>query len=67
MFIIDRFEGEIAVIEYEKGKTFSLPRRLLPPGVKEGDVVRVTVTIDAEESARRKKMIADLMDDLFES
>lgn len=67
MLIIDRFEGDLAVLEYEQGKTFNLPRCLLPPEAKEGAVVRITVAIDAEESARRKKKIAGLMDDIFES
>ncbi len=29
MLVIDRFEGDMAVIEYN-GKTFDLPRSLLP-------------------------------------
>jgi hypothetical protein len=31
MLFIDRFEGDYALVEYEEGKTFSIPRSLLPP------------------------------------
>ena len=38
MFIIDRFEGNWAVIEYNK-ITFNLPIDILPKGIKEGQVI----------------------------
>ena len=38
MKIIDRFEGDTAVIEDENG-TFDIPRSELPEGVREGDVL----------------------------
>lgn len=41
MLIIDRFEGDFAVVEYKEGRTFNLPRSLLPPGAKEGDVLQL--------------------------
>jgi|GEM_PF-3729383 len=41
--IIDRLEENMAVIEYETGKTFSVPRFLLPEEAQEGDVLtRIT-------------------------
>jgi len=66
MLIIDRFEGNFAVVEYKEGCTFNLPRSLLPPGTKEGDVLQLTVTIDDEGTAARKIRIENLMDELFE-
>ncbi|MEW6244464.1 MAG: DUF3006 domain-containing protein [Bacillota bacterium] len=64
MLIIDQFKGDWAVIEYERG-TFSLPRSLLPPGAREGDVLRLTVAVDSEETARRRDSIKSLEDELF--
>lgn len=66
MLIIDRFEGALAVIEYE-GKTFNLPRNLLPSEAKEGDIIKILITVDNEESEKRRKRIQELMDDVFES
>ena len=60
--IIDRFEGDYAVVEVNVGKFVSLPR-ILVPDAKEGDVI--SITIDKEETERRKKHIRNLMDNLF--
>lgn len=65
MLIIDRFEGDMAVIEYEGG-TFNLPRNLLPSEVREGDVIKILITVDKEETENRRKRIQGLMDDVFE-
>jgi hypothetical protein len=62
--IIDRFEGDWAVIEYEN-KTFNFPKELLPKEAKEGDVLKFDVKIDREETEKRRKAIEDLAKDLF--
>lgn len=62
--IIDRFEGDWAVIEYGD-KTFNFPKELLPKEAKEGDVLKFDVKIDEEETEKRKKIINELIDDLF--
>jgi|Wag4MinimDraft_11_1082651.scaffolds.fasta_scaffold04972_2 hypothetical protein len=62
--IIDRFEGDWAVIEYED-KIFNFPKELLPKEAKEGDVLKFDVTVDIEETEKRKKAIEDLAKDLF--
>ncbi|HBP65662.1 MAG TPA: DUF3006 domain-containing protein [Desulfosporosinus sp.] len=46
MFIIDRFEGDWAIIETKTRRTFNLPRSVLPHGIKEGDVISIQVGID---------------------
>jgi hypothetical protein len=66
MFIIDRFEGDMAVIEYEKGKSFNVPRFLLPPKAGEGDVVNITIELDTDTSQEMKQKTEGLMEDLFE-
>ena len=65
MFIIDRFEGDLAVIEYQ-GQTFALPRRLLPPEAKEGQVLKLEFFIDHNETRKRTAKIKRLMDELFQ-
>jgi len=62
--IIDRFEGNFAVIEYED-ITFNFPKELLPKEAKEGDVLKFNITIDREETEKRRKAIEDLAKDLF--
>ena len=64
MSIIDRFEGDLAVIEFE-GKTFTLPRALLPKEAKEGDVLKMTIEVDHSATADRRRRIAEKEDKLF--
>jgi hypothetical protein len=67
--IIDRFEGDIAVIEIE-GRTRDIRRSLLPLDAKVGDSILIRDTgdilVDPAATADRKKQIQELMDDLFE-
>ncbi|MED0993707.1 DUF3006 domain-containing protein [Bacillus nitratireducens] len=66
--IIDRFEGELAVIEM-KNITIDVPRSKLPSSAKEGDVLIIEddkYTIDKKETDKRKREIQNLIDKLFE-
>lgn len=58
--IIDRFEGDYAVVELENGKFADMPK-VFVPNAKEGDVVTITVSEDKD----RKKRIEDLANELF--
>ncbi len=65
MFIIDRFEGEYALIEYKR-RIFHIPKMLVPKGVKPGDVINILITVDQEATARRKQSIEQLAGQVFE-
>ncbi|MFZ5596945.1 MAG: DUF3006 domain-containing protein [Bacillota bacterium] len=56
MYIIDRFEGEYALIR-KKGakKLFHIPKELMPKGAKEGDVVIINISVDAAATASPRK------------
>ncbi len=54
MSIIDRFEGQWAVIEYSD-TTFNFPRPLLPKEAKEGDVLVFRVAVDTRGTDERRK------------
>ena len=52
---LDRFEGqskEIAVLVNDEGQTVNLPRSLLPPASKPGDVL--TLTLERDDDASRR-------------
>lgn len=61
--IIDRFEGDFAVVELENRQMADMPKALLPPGAREGDVI--SIIIDKTATAERKKKIEGLMSDLW--
>lgn len=68
MIILDRFEGNFAVVE-EDGKIKNFPRELFDENITEGSVVVKKggrYFADDKETAARRKEIAELQDSLFE-
>ncbi|WP_232695504.1 DUF3006 domain-containing protein [Brevibacillus daliensis] len=63
--IIDRFEGDFAVVEIN-GDTYDLPRNILPEEATVGQHLILNIEIDIKGTAAREKEIKGLMDDLFE-
>ena len=68
--VVDRFEGDFAVVEVDGAAPIDLPRWLLPQGAREGDVVRARITpgaggvrvdlrVDEEETARRRATVSE--------
>lgn len=57
--IIDRFEGEIAVIELENGEMVDIPKKILPDKAKEGSIINITcdeIETQLSREAAKKKM-----------
>ena len=65
MLIIDRFEGDWAIIETENRHTFNLPRSMLPPEIKEGDVISLQVGIDLVATKDRTEKSKSRLKNLF--
>ncbi|MEW6546492.1 MAG: DUF3006 domain-containing protein [Bacillota bacterium] len=63
LLVVDRFEGEWVVLEW-KGRTFSVPRGLLPEGAREGDCLRWHLEVDGEATAARRRQVRNLLDQL---
>jgi len=66
--IIDRFEGDFAVCEKEDRKMIDIERNKVPSTAKEGDVLNIIndrITIDHDETEKRKKEIEELTKDLW--
>ena len=61
--IVDRFEGDYAVVEIAIGKCVNIPR-VLVPDAQEGDIIKIE--IEKNETEKRKKYIKDLMNNVFE-
>ena len=68
MLIIDRFEGDMAVVENDGG-IMDIPRSLLPENAKEGDILIENnggYTIDSAAVEKRRREIFDLQESLWE-
>jgi hypothetical protein len=66
--IIDRFEGEYAVVELVDGKMISINKMKLPIGVEEGMVLDISefITINSYETLKRKKEIEKLTENMWD-
>lgn len=62
MWLIDRFEGDYAVIEFGD-ICFNVPKSALPSGASEGDVL--DVEINADETEAREKQLKSRLKKLF--
>jgi hypothetical protein len=63
MWVIDRFEGDMAVVEYQS-HTFNVPKKALPSGTEEGDFL--SVSIDQEGTDKVQGEIDKLKEQVFE-
>ena len=63
MLIIDRFEGDKAIVE-SSDATIEIDKSEIPKNAKEGDVLKIIV--DKEETSTRRKAIKELSKELFE-
>jgi len=65
---IDRFEGNFAVCEKADRTMIDISKEKIPPEAKEGDILIIegdSIKIDTAGTAKRKKSIDKLMNDLW--
>lgn len=52
-WVVDQVENGVATVEVTGERTITVPIGILPSGVSDGDVLRVTIIQDPAELARR--------------
>jgi len=62
--IVDRIEGKIAVLEIEGELFIEIPKKFLPKGVKDGDVLKITFEIDKPAKKQKIEKIKKLQEKL---
>ena len=62
--VVDRYEGDYAVLVFDDGQRLLWPREQLPAGAREGVAVAIALTVDLmdteQRSARLKGLLADI-------
>ncbi len=64
-FVLDRIEGNSAIIITPENVEVSWPKNLLPSGVKEGDVVSFAINEQEEETRELKRDAKDLLNEIL--
>ena len=62
---IDRFEGEKAVLILEDGQRLVVDKEKLDASLKEGDVVYLSFTFSARETADKEKSAKNILKQLL--
>ncbi|MDP3244189.1 MAG: DUF3006 domain-containing protein [bacterium] len=63
--ILDRFEGELAVLKTDHGQEFLWPRERLPEGAKESSVVYLEALLSPEKEAEREKLAKKILNEIL--
>jgi Protein of unknown function (DUF3006) len=66
--IIDRFEGNIVVVEID-GETKDFPKSIFPKEAEVGDVIIINgdkITVDKNATEKLRKEIEELMNEVWE-
>lgn len=64
--VIDRFEGDRAVLLFDDDSQASWPRSQLPSEAREGDHLRISITIDAAATKQAQAEAEELLKQLLE-
>jgi len=64
---IDRFEGEVAVLNTESGYTINWPKEELPKNVKEGSALNFIITETAESEDEKKELTKNILNELLQT
>lgn len=68
-WVIDRWEGDLAICQNEQGKRQEVPKHQLPEGLKEGDWLQLlengSFIFSSEETKKRKENAKKLRKCLF--
>ena len=63
--VVDRIEGDLAVVETEWREMVNIPLQYLPKGTREGNVVDITFRLNPEKEKKRRKDIIKLQQELL--
>lgn len=62
--IVDRFEGDFAVLSVES-RSLDIPKKIIPEGTKEGDIIYIAITNDKEETKNQEELAKDLLNEVL--
>lgn len=66
MLVVDRIEGNIVIVENDNDNDFlELPISLFPLEISEGDVIKIDIVVDKEETEKRRKNTSEKLKNLF--
>jgi hypothetical protein len=65
--IVDRFEGEWAILKTEDDKTINWPKDKLPETAVEGSALLFTISDDKDKSDEKKQLAKDILNEILQN
>jgi hypothetical protein len=65
--IIDRFEGDKAVLKIGGGLTVIWPKKKLPANIKEGSLLHFKITTNPEEEKNKKELAKEILNEILDA
>jgi hypothetical protein len=62
--VVDRYEGDYAVLVFDDGQRLLWPKKQLPTGAREGVAVAIALTIDLMDTRQRSTRLKVLLTDI---
>lgn len=62
--VVDRYEGDYAVLVFDDGQKLLWPREQLPAGAREGLAVAIALTVDLMDTEQRSAKLKGLLADI---
>ena len=62
--VVDRYEGDYAVLVFDDGQRLLWPREQLPAGAREGIAVAIALTVDLMDTEQRSAKLQGLLVDI---
>lgn len=63
--IIDRFEGDKAVLKADDGDSIIWPKDKLPAGAKEGVILNFNVKSDSEAEKEKREIAKEMLNEIM--
>ena len=63
--IVDRFEGEVAVLKTNDGDTILWPKNRLPADIKEGSALTMAITGERGQEADSRQLAKDILNEIL--
>lgn len=63
--IIDRFENDLAVLEFSHNQTLTVSKKYLPKEIKAGDALQIELLSNAQLTNRKKNLAKAILEELL--
>ena len=65
--VIDRFEGDLAIIKFDDGQEIHWPKNKIPQEYAKGSAIKLAIHTEQDEEEERTKLARTLLNEIFKT